>query len=114
MSSENHELVEMLRVELRTGFGLVTGAIGETNSRLDQTNQRLNRLDQKLDKRFDQIDQRFDDVNERIDQLSETIGGKLDGIASYLMVTDRNSDKLETRLYKLEGRVDKIERDRPA
>jgi len=89
MSQENLELVAVLRTELRAGFGLVISAIGETNSRIDQTNRRLEGLDQK----FDQL------------------GEKLDGIASYLLVSDRNADRLETRLFKLEGRVDKIERD---
>jgi len=110
MSQDNQELVEMLRTEFRAGFGLVVGAIGETNWRIDQTNQRLDTTNHRLDT----TNQRLDHLDQKLDDLSQTIGEKLDGIASYLLVLDRNSDKFENRLFKLEGRVDKIERDQSA
>ncbi len=114
MTSENNELIELVRSEMRSGFALLATAIGGTNSRLDS-------MDNKFEKKFDQVHSRLDSMDNKfekrcdgIDQKLDVIAQKVDGIASFLLASERNINSLEVRLFKLENRVDEIERDRPA
>jgi len=75
---------EILEV-MRSGFAQVVDAIGETSKRVDETNKRLDKLGT--------------DMNER-----------LDGVGSYLRSINGSVASHAERIYRLEKRVDKIEK----
>lgn len=94
---------QVFATEMRAGLGEVkdelrTGLAG-VNARLDQTNVRL-----------DQTNIRLDRTIERLDHLEKELGGKLSGISSFLISSERTYAQLEKRVSKLEDRADASEK----
>ncbi len=95
--SENTNLIEVIRDEMRGGFMMVADEIRQTNGKLDVVTGRL------------------DTVTDRLDTLEKTVANKMDGISEFLLKSEHFSTTLSTRLEKVERRVDKLEkRDKSA
>lgn len=120
--SEDAKLVDMLRGELRSGFGMLADEIRQTNARLDQTNARLDQTNARLDQtnaRLDQTNANLTEFKQEISsdlaEFKQEVSGKLDGISSFLMRSEEHTGKLASRLDKVERRVEKLEkRDKSA
>ena len=84
-------LVDVLRSELKAGFGLLSEKIDQTNSRLDQTNSRL------------------DQTNTRLTLFEVSMGAKLDGIGTYLRSINGSVQKHSNEIFDLKGRITKLE-----
>lgn len=90
-------LTTALTTELRRGFADTGARIDQTNARLDQTNARL------------------DQTNVRLDNFHQEVTIKLDGIASFLLASEKNQARVEARLINLEERVENLEqKQKPA
>lgn len=87
--------LETLASEMRAGFSQV-------NKKLDETAQGLNQ-------RIDETNHRLDETNRKIDRFQHEVGGKLDGIQSFLLASERNVGRLEHRIELAEKRLDKLE-----
>ena len=97
------QLIDVLRVELKGGFGLLSEKIDQTNSRLDQTNSRL-----------DQTNSRLDQTNNRLDIFETSMGTRLDGIGTYLKSINGTLHDHSDDIFELKRRINKIEqRDNP-
>lgn len=97
-------LTTALTTELRTGFADTGARIDQTNARLDQTNAKL-----------DQTNARLDQTNVRLDNFHQEVTIKLDGIASFLLASEKNQARVEARLINLEERVENLEqKQKPA
>lgn len=91
MSSQN-EAFKMLREELRSGFTTLTNEVRSTNQRLDDTNKRL------------------EVTNTELTAFRKDVSKKLDGIGKYLRSINGNVQDHSDRIFKLEQRVDDIEK----
>ena len=86
------QLIDILRSELRSGFGVLAEKLDQTNSRLDQTNVQLVL------------------TNDRLDLLESSVGQKLDGIGVYLKSINGTIRNHADELFDLKSRVDELER----
>lgn len=108
----DEELINLLRVELRTGFLSVTDKLGETNARLDKVSDGLDRVSDRVDNvsdrvdnvsnRLDKMNARLDDVDGRLVTLTERVDRGFDGIGRYLMELEKHHDARLTRLERRE------------
>ncbi len=96
---DQNEAFNALRDELRIGFAQLVGEARSTNERIDQTNQRL-----------DQTNQRLEQTNIQLGEFRVEVSTKLDGIGTYLRSINGNIANHADRLYKLERRVDDIDK----
>jgi len=119
MMTQN-EAFNALRDEIRTGFGLLIDQARLTNEKIDLTNHRVDQTNQRIDQtnqRLDQTNQKLDHSIQRLDQtiielkdFKVEVLTKLDGIGAYLRSINGTLANHFDRLFKLEGRVDDIEK----
>ena len=79
------QLIDILRSELRSGFGVLAEKLDQTNVQLVLTNDRL-------------------------DLLESSVGQKLDGIGVYLKSINGTIRNHADELFDLKSRVDELER----
>lgn len=97
--------LDTLAKEMREGFAQVNSRIDGTNSRLDETNSRLDETNSRLD----ETNNKLEATNQKLDRFQFEVNGKLDGIQSFLLASERNVGRLEHRLEIVEKRLDKLE-----
>jgi len=95
-----------LTLDLRSGFAQLIDQARLTNERIDQTNQRLDQTNQRLD----QTNQCLEQTNVKLGEFRAEVSTKLDGIGVYLRSINGNISDHGDRLFKLERRVDDIDK----